>query len=711
MYTRHLLSHYLNVGLEEMNDIVHGFATEHRWWVATIGEQFLYKKNMSIAKYLSNMKKMRLPADELYVTILARAYEINIGIIMRDYFWTTARQASLADCTIVLGFSGHGIYKNFSFPSLFDTVEEIQERPPSSPAPPEIVQEVAAVLANLRYPTVKRCDDVQDKVEPSAVSNEDDESVVQSGNASPGHIPSGTETGDVEEAAAVQSGNSITGDVNGIQSGTETGDVQEAAAVQSGNSITGDVNVVQSSTETGDVQEAAAVQSGNVSPGHVPSGTETGDVQSGNGIGGDSAVNVQSGNVSPGHVPSGTETGDVQSGNGIGGDSAVNVQSGNASPGHVQSGITDGDGTRTVASGKSLVLAGTKGRKTRNSRKAGILGEALGVSDIERTRGRQTKNSQAAGLVDPLPPSARAKRPSDLTERDPIGDAIGGMSPLPSHDDGSTTEEDTRVHTPPPSKKIKTDGGQLKITDHAIRRPKKKILKLKCPVTGCDVRSDSEASRNKHVADSHPDHKFQCSHCGKVYATSNGLWKHTNKHFAPSHVCPWEDCNRKCYYKSELKTHIKTHTQEGLIQCTWRGCDKKFVSNKSMYGHLESHNDRTFYCEDCERVFQTKYLYKQHMVGKHSDKAENPESVGLVAKCGKLFKWPEERARHQENCDDCKKFFEHLATLPQKPKKIKCEPKKDNDDGKTDDKQDETEDIANGNKDKTENENGGLKTE
>ena len=330
---------------------------------------------------------------------------------------------------------------------------------------------------------------------------------------------------------------------------------------------------------------------------------------------------------------------------------------------------------------------------------------------MERKGGRQTKNSQSAGLVDPLPPRARTKRPSDLTERDPIGEAIGGMSPLPSHDDGSTTEEDTRVHTPPPSKKIKTDGGQLQITDHAIRRPKKKMLNLKCPVTGCDVRSVSEASRNKHVTDSHPHHKFQCSHCGKVYATSNGLWKHTNKHFAPSHVCPWEDCNRKCYYKSELKAHIKTHTQEGLIQCTWRGCDKKFVSNKSMYGHLETHNDRTFYCEDCERVFQTKYLYKQHMVGKHSDKAENPESVGLVAKCGKIFKWPEERARHQENCDDCKKIFEHLATLPQKPKKIKCEPKKENDEGKTEENKNQTEDIDNGNKDKTENENGGLKTE
>ena len=241
---------------------------------------------------------------------------------------------------------------------------------------------------------------------------------------------------------------------------------------------------------------------------------------------------------------------------------------------------------------------------------------------------------------------------------------------MPSDADGSTTEEDLKIE-PTPAKKIKTEGGQLKITDHAIRRPKKKVLNLKCPVSGCDVRSDSEASRNKHVTDHHPDLTFKCSHCDKIYATSNGLWKHTNKHFAPRHPCPWENCNRKCYFESELKTHMKTHTQEGLIQCTWRGCLKKFVSNKSMYGHLESHNDRTFYCEDCDSIFQTKYNYKQHMVGKHPEKIEN---AGLQAKCGACFKWPEERARHQESCAECQKYFEELANRPQKEKKIKSKP-------------------------------------
>ena len=98
---------------------------------------------------------------------------------------------------------------------------------------------------------------------------------------------------------------------------------------------------------------------------------------------------------------------------------------------------------------------------------------------------------------------------------------MGGLSPLQSNDDGSSAEE-TEEHKSPPDKRIKTEGGQLKVTEHAIRRPKKKVLKLKCPIQGCDTRSSSEAERNKHVKDNHPDHSFKCDLCDKIF--QNGQW-------------------------------------------------------------------------------------------------------------------------------------------------------------------------------------------
>ena len=180
--------------------------------MATIGEQFLYKKEMSIAKYLGKMKKMLIPADELFLTIFARAYEIHVGVIMRDYFWTTARQASLSDCQIILGYGGKCVYNRFSYPSIFDTVHDVLERPPSTPAPPEIVKEVADVLANLRY-------GIQG---------------VPSGNENQGEdiVPSGNEKGVKEKTRCTKWKRKSKG--NGVQSGNEN------QSVQSGNENQGE---------------------------------------------------------------------------------------------------------------------------------------------------------------------------------------------------------------------------------------------------------------------------------------------------------------------------------------------------------------------------------------------------------------------------------------------------------------------------------------
>ena len=94
---------------------------------------------------------------------------------------------------------------------------------------------------------------------------------------------------------------------------------------------------------------------------------------------------------------------------------------------------------------------------------------------------------------------------------------------------------------------------------------------------------------------------------------ANGLWKHKNKHYAAKFVCSWEDCKHRCYYKSELDAHMKTHTKTGLFPCTWKGCDRAFVSTKNMYSHLESHNEKKHPCAECEQVFETKYNLAQHV--------------------------------------------------------------------------------------------------
>ena len=279
-------------------------------------------------------------------------------------------------------------------------------------------------------------------------------------------------------------------------------------------------------------------------------------------------------------------------------------------------------------------------------------------------KGRTTKNSQKAGKIEGI--ETRRSRPENLKEPDPISEALGDASPLRSDDEGTEHNSESGHESPAPSQEITTEQGRLKITDSAIcHGRKKRKINLKCPVADCGQRFQSEKSRNDHIKTDHPDKKFVCSECGKGYSTSNGLWKHHNKHFAPKFCCDWENCKWKFHFKNELVSHMKTHTGQGKIPCTWKGCQRLFVSTKNMYGHLESHNDTRYPCSECDQVFKTKYNYKQHFVGKHM------ETKSLKAKCGEGFKWPEERAKHQDTCEECRAIFEQLEARPAKPAR-KC---------------------------------------
>ena len=83
--------------------------------------------------------------------------------------------------------------------------------------------------------------------------------------------------------------------------------------------------------------------------------------------------------------------------------------------------------------------------------------------------------------------------------------------------------------------KHKTENGGIEIKQPAIKHTKKQNKKLPC--SGCYQIFGLVKDFNIHMKQKHPDLKFRCQHCPKVYDTYNAHYKHEYKHFQLPYKC------------------------------------------------------------------------------------------------------------------------------------------------------------------------------
>ena len=153
----------------------------------------------------------------------------------------------------------------------------------------------------------------------------------------------------------------------------------------------------------------------------------------------------------------------------------------------------------------------------------------------------------------------KAKPVGSLKKEDPLMDCLRTAKSAKQ----GTSKVNEETH--------KTENGEIEIKQYAIKHTKRQKKKLPC--SGCDQIFGLVKDFNIHMKEEHPDLKFRCQYCPKVYDTYNARYKHEYKHFELPYKC--HHCDKRFLFPGLRAKHEKQYTGKGLLPCTWPGCKSK----------------------------------------------------------------------------------------------------------------------------------------
>nr|CAD7193541.1 unnamed protein product [Timema douglasi] len=132
----------------------------------------------------------------------------------------------------------------------------------------------------------------------------------------------------------------------------------------------------------------------------------------------------------------------------------------------------------------------------------------------------------------------------------------------------------------------------------------------------CGHQFSSEQNLIVHIRTCSGDLPFNCDKCDKRFATMSMLQNHKYLHHEGKHHLKCSECEKGFLKNSDLKVHMRSHTNEKPHTC--KICGKRYRNIGNLNQHMKTHlEDKPFKCELCSEMFVRRAMLTEH-IKRHS---------------------------------------------------------------------------------------------
>ncbi len=146
-----------------------------------------------------------------------------------------------------------------------------------------------------------------------------------------------------------------------------------------------------------------------------------------------------------------------------------------------------------------------------------------------------------------------------------------------------------------------------------------------CPYDDCDKKCRRRTGLTRHLSTHTRGPDRVCPHqdCGRAFTRHAGLTYHLRAVHTKEKpfICPLPDCGHSFTGSGNLTIHLRTHSGQKPFICPHGNCGHSFISSGYLKNHLRVHSEkRAFACphEGCKYAFKQPSGLKYHLQAAHT---------------------------------------------------------------------------------------------